>query len=122
MASIVACAGGGSTGHVPPDQVEAGKPTVLEVEYYVSGLGWGALDDRFTALECQYRTGDGEFRTLAMEISSVLEDKLVARCVRPPLLADQGSVEYRFSYQLDGHHNERESVRVPIVAARSPLR
>jgi hypothetical protein len=116
-ASLVACAGGGGTGHVPPDRIEAGKTTALEVEYYVWGFGWGDLESRFTDLRCHYRTGDGSFRVLAMEISRVLEDKLVARCVLPPLSAADRSVENRFSYRLDGHHNERESEVVPIVAA-----
>lgn len=116
--SLVACPGGGGSGHVPPDRIEAGKATLLELEYYVWGFGWGALERRFTDLECSYRTGDGDFRVLAMEISLALEDKLVARCVLPPLSAADRFVEYRFSYRLDGHYNERDSEVVPIVGAR----
>ena len=46
----------------------------------------------------------------------MLEDKLVARCVLPPFSAADGSVEYKLSYRLDGHYNERDSEVVPIVA------
>jgi len=116
-ASLLGCSGGGGSGHVPPDRIEPGKETILQVEYYVWGYGWGALDGRFTELECHYRTRNRDFRTLPMEISDVLEEKLVARCVLPPLSAAEESVEYRFSYLLDGHRNERGSEIVSIASA-----
>jgi hypothetical protein len=116
VACSLGCPGGGGSGHVPPDRIESGKPTPIEVEYYVWGYGWGALDRRFTELECHYRTDGGEFRALTMEIIRVAEQKLVARCVLPPFSAAEESVEYWFSYHLDGHRNVRGSEFVPIIA------
>lgn len=118
-ALLTACPGGGGSGHVAPDRVVSGQETPLDVDFYVWGHGWGALESRFTELECHYRAGqEGAFHTLAMNVERVTEEKLVARCVLPPFSTADESVEYRFSYQLDKHPNGRAAETVPIIEAR----
>lgn len=118
VASLLGCLGGGGSGHVPPDQIVEGRATVLGGEFYTWGNGWGALERRFGELECHYRTkADSDFRSLAMEIASVTEEKLVAHCSLPAFSASEDSVEYWFSFRLDGHRNERSSEVVSVARA-----
>lgn len=57
----------------------SGQETFLDVDFYVWGYGRGALENRFTELECHYRTRqDGDFHSLVMNVERVTEEKLVA--------------------------------------------
>jgi hypothetical protein len=106
--------GGGHSGHTPPEQIVAGKPTVLKMEFSVWGSGSGDLSNRYSQIVCHYRlAGKPEYRGVHARIVSSNNERMQTEFTIPP--QESGTLEYYFDFLLDGHRNLNPTNSVPIV-------
>ncbi len=108
--------GGGGSVHHPPEYIESGKPTKLELELSVWGAGSKDVTKRSKKVTCHYRiVGQDKFISLPMKVSKVMEDEAIYECFLPAFEEKDGnSVEYYFDEYFDGHYNKRPEEVVPI--------
>lgn len=111
--------GGGGAIHKPPVSIPRGAVTTLELE--LSSVHPGVpMDRQMTKITCHYRlTGAPTFIALPMASTIVDKTHLIARAQLPAFPNDvNGSVEYYFTFDFDGHPNDYETAAAPI---RVPL-
>jgi hypothetical protein len=111
-------AGGGGSIHTPPEYIESGKTTRLELELSVWGAGSTNVTKRYTKVTCHFKiTGKDKFTDLPMTVSETMKSKAIYECLLPAFsIKDGNSVEYYFDMYLDGHYNKDPNFTiVPII-------
>ena len=108
--------GGGGSVHHPPEYIETGKPTKLELELSVWGEGNQDVTKRYKEVACHFRiVGKDGFIWMPMMVSENMkgEGKAIYECYLPAFSEkDSNSVEYYFDMYFDGIYNKDPNVTV----------
>lgn len=120
--TLAGCAGGGGTTHEPPQRIEAGRPTIIDLTVSVWGYGSGSMTKRYQDVICYYQTaGQSEFTALPMRPISDFQEvqpktkQGLFRCEMPAFQKMDQAVKYYFEFKFDGTPQRRKEVMVPIM-------